>query len=72
MECGFCEKVCPSRELTLTPRQRIAVRKEIVRLENMNHRTAEENVSLQSLRRAMSTLVSRLALLALCVQLSAH
>ena len=33
MECGFCEKVCPSRELTLTPRQRIAVRKEIARLE---------------------------------------
>ena len=32
MECGFCEKVCPSRELTLTPRQRIAVRKEIARL----------------------------------------
>ncbi|MDF2530354.1 MAG: linked oxidase domain protein, partial [Gammaproteobacteria bacterium] len=23
MECGFCEKVCPSRDLTLTPRQRI-------------------------------------------------
>lgn len=33
MECGFCEKVCPSKELTLTPRQRIAVRKEIARLE---------------------------------------
>lgn len=35
MECGFCEKVCPSRELTLTPRQRIAVRKEIARLEDL-------------------------------------
>ena len=35
MECGFCEKVCPSRELTLTPRQRIAVRKEIARLESL-------------------------------------
>lgn len=23
IECGFCEKVCPSRKLTLTPRQRI-------------------------------------------------
>jgi D-lactate dehydrogenase len=23
IECGFCEKVCPSRDLTLTPRQRI-------------------------------------------------
>lgn len=28
MECGFCEPVCPSRELTLTPRQRIALRRE--------------------------------------------
>ncbi|MCB1053291.1 MAG: FAD-binding oxidoreductase, partial [Acidobacteria bacterium] len=25
MDCGFCERVCPSRELTLTPRQRINV-----------------------------------------------
>lgn len=50
MECGFCEKVCPSRELTLTPRQRIAVRKEIVRLENMNHRTDEETHQLKELK----------------------
>jgi len=28
-ECGFCEKVCPSREFTLTPRQRIAVFREM-------------------------------------------
>jgi D-lactate dehydrogenase len=25
MECGFCESFCPSRALTLTPRQRIAL-----------------------------------------------
>ena len=25
IECGFCESSCPSRDLTLTPRQRIAV-----------------------------------------------
>jgi D-lactate dehydrogenase len=30
-ECGFCEPVCPSRELTLTPRQRIVVRRELER-----------------------------------------
>lgn len=30
VECGFCERVCPSRELTLTPRQRIVVRREMV------------------------------------------
>ena len=29
VECGYCEPVCPSRDLTLTPRQRIAVRREI-------------------------------------------
>ncbi|MCK6601834.1 MAG: FAD-binding oxidoreductase [Bacteroidetes bacterium] len=27
MECGFCEPVCPSRNLTLTPRQRIVIRR---------------------------------------------
>lgn len=33
MECGFCEKHCPSRNLTLTPRQRIALLREQKRLE---------------------------------------
>jgi D-lactate dehydrogenase len=33
VECGFCEPTCPSRRLTLTPRQRIAVRRELRRLE---------------------------------------
>ena len=28
IECGFCERICPSRGLTLTPRQRIAVMRE--------------------------------------------
>ncbi|KAA0272595.1 MAG: FAD-binding oxidoreductase, partial [Acidobacteria bacterium] len=31
VECGFCEPVCPSRELTLTPRQRIVLRREMAR-----------------------------------------
>jgi D-lactate dehydrogenase len=31
VECGFCEPVCPSRELTTTPRQRIVLRREIAR-----------------------------------------
>jgi len=31
-ECGFCEIVCPSRDLTTTPRQRIVIRREISRL----------------------------------------
>ncbi|MEP7089446.1 MAG: FAD-binding and (Fe-S)-binding domain-containing protein, partial [Nocardioidaceae bacterium] len=29
VECGYCEPVCPSREVTLTPRQRIVVRRAI-------------------------------------------
>lgn len=33
IECGFCEPVCPSRNLTLTPRQRISVQREISRLQ---------------------------------------
>jgi D-lactate dehydrogenase len=36
IECGYCEPKCPSRELTLTPRQRIVVRREMARLEG-NH-----------------------------------
>ncbi|OEY71124.1 4Fe-4S ferredoxin [Rheinheimera salexigens] len=32
IECGFCEPVCPSRKLTLTPRQRIVVQREIASL----------------------------------------
>jgi D-lactate dehydrogenase len=33
IECGYCEPVCPSRELTFTPRQRIVVRREMARQE---------------------------------------
>ncbi len=33
VDCGFCEPVCPSRDLTLTPRQRIALRRERARAE---------------------------------------
>jgi len=32
IECGYCEPKCPSRDLTLTPRQRIVVRRELQRL----------------------------------------
>ena len=33
IECGYCEPVCPSRHLTTTPRQRIALRREMMRHE---------------------------------------
>ena len=41
IECGFCEPRCPSRDLTLTPRQRIALRRELRAL------PAEERAVLQ-------------------------
>lgn len=31
IECGFCEPTCPSRDLTTTPRQRIVLRREMMR-----------------------------------------
>ena len=31
VECGFCEPVCPSRNITTTPRQRIVIRREMAR-----------------------------------------
>ncbi|GLH72252.1 oxidoreductase [Geothrix limicola] len=48
IECGYCEPKCPSRELTLTPRQRIVVRREMARLES----SRENPALLASLREA--------------------
>ena len=33
IECGFCERMCPSRNLTLSPRQRIIASRELAKLE---------------------------------------
>jgi len=41
IECGFCEHLCPSRDLTLTPRQRIIVRREMARLREHDPRSPE-------------------------------
>ncbi len=48
IECGFCEPRCPSRDLTLTPRQRIVVHRELVRLRALD--TAESREWAASLR----------------------
>ena len=32
VECGYCEQSCPSRNFTLTPRQRIVLRRSLARL----------------------------------------
>lgn len=34
VECGYCEHKCPSREYTLTPRQRIVLRRTLSRLQS--------------------------------------
>lgn len=45
IECGFCEINCPSHNLTATPRQRIALQREIARL----RQTGEDAARLQTL-----------------------
>jgi D-lactate dehydrogenase len=47
IECGFCEVNCPSKDLTLTPRQRIAIQREIARLKT----TCENPARLKELGR---------------------
>lgn len=42
MECGFCEHVCPSRKLSLTPRQRNSVARKITTLEGSLKKDWEE------------------------------
>jgi D-lactate dehydrogenase len=41
IECGFCESKCPSRRLTLSPRQRIVVQREIARMRLAGSRSGE-------------------------------
>jgi D-lactate dehydrogenase len=48
IECGFCEVHCPSRNLTLTPRQRIVVYREIARL----RASGSDRPRLEALRKA--------------------
>ena len=39
VECGYCENRCPSRDYTMTPRQRIQVRRAMQRLKAENNTT---------------------------------
>ena len=56
IECGFCESNCPSRDVTLTPRQRITVYREISRLRALPSRTADEEKRLTEFRSAFDYL----------------
>jgi D-lactate dehydrogenase len=49
IECGFCEPKCPSRRLTLTPRQRIVVQREMARLRELGTGNTENAELLASL-----------------------
>jgi D-lactate dehydrogenase len=48
IECGFCERMCPSAGLTLTPRQRIVGWREISRLAD-SHADPEREAGLRTL-----------------------
>ncbi|MDH2291593.1 FAD-binding and (Fe-S)-binding domain-containing protein [Cobetia sp. 10Alg 146] len=51
IECGFCESVCPSKNLSLTPRQRIVIRREIARLAALDIPTEEQRAQLAALKK---------------------
>ncbi|MCG9713433.1 FAD-binding oxidoreductase [Shewanella insulae] len=44
IECGFCEKTCPTSALNFTPRQRIATLREIARLDASGDKQAAEEM----------------------------
>jgi heterodisulfide reductase subunit C len=46
IECGFCESNCPAKDLSLTPRQRITVWKEIKRLEELPSKSVADTARL--------------------------
>ena len=52
IECGFCESNCPSRDVTLTPRQRITVWREVSRLQALPARSADDEARLAAFRSA--------------------
>ncbi|KAK9821918.1 hypothetical protein WJX81_005753 [Elliptochloris bilobata] len=52
IECGFCESNCPSRDITLTPRQRITTWREISRLQAIEQRSPTEQQRLDTMRAA--------------------
>jgi D-lactate dehydrogenase len=45
VECGYCEPVCPSKDLTTTPRQRIAVRRAIAQASSDGNRALERELT---------------------------
>jgi D-lactate dehydrogenase len=50
IECGFCEPVCPSKNYTLTPRQRIALWRKITQLQQQGQQKGLTKTDENSLR----------------------
>jgi len=50
IECGFCESNCPAKDLSLTPRQRITVWREIKRLDDIDNRSKEDEKRLDDFK----------------------
>jgi len=48
IDCGFCEISCPSRDLTLTPRQRISTYREIAKLTKSGKNVHRKNELIES------------------------
>jgi D-lactate dehydrogenase len=44
VECGYCENRCPSRHFTLTPRQRIVLRRSLSRLEKSGDKATYKSI----------------------------
>jgi D-lactate dehydrogenase len=44
VECGYCERRCPSRDFTMTPRQRIGIRRALKRLEADNQTKTHKEI----------------------------
>lgn len=44
IECGYCEPVCPSRDITLTPRRRIVIRRALAQLKQNGETTTYNSV----------------------------
>lgn len=44
VECGYCEPVCPSRDVTLTPRERIVLRREMQRARDRGDKTLADTL----------------------------
>ena len=55
VECGYCEPVCPSKDLTMTPRRRIALRRELARARAVGDRALVAELEWESSYDAVDT-----------------